>query len=262
MARAERGGAAAIVVAAGRSTRLPGRVAKPWIEVAGRTLVGHVLSALEHADEVDAVVLGVDGLEGVGGSLTAALGGYDDLSHFHVLLQNPRAGVMQLPAFEKGDTTPQPFVPHAMETYMAWRWNMRVFYDRVAALVDQYRHQGSVDEMMEERISEPLGINFQADVLDNIGSRYTWMIGYEKPAHFRGQQHVLAIELLCAVQAANLRAPLELSTPTKAVVELVRSRIPELAKDRWLQPDILEAREMIATGQVTAAAETVVGRLS
>lgn len=75
-------------------------------------------------------------------------------------------------------------------------------------------------------------------------------------------EHVLAIELLCAAQAADLRAPLELSAPTKAVVELVRSRIPELVKDRWLQPDILEAREMIATGQVTAAAETVVGLLN
>jgi hypothetical protein len=139
--------------------------------------------------------LGVDGLQGVGGAFTGSVGGYDDLSHFHVLLENPRAGVMQLPAFEEGDTTPQPFVPHATETYMAWRWNMRVFYDRVAALVDQFRYQGSVDEMMEKQISEQLGINFQTDVLDNLGTRYTWMIGYDKPARFRGQQHVLAIEL-------------------------------------------------------------------
>jgi hypothetical protein len=163
--------------------------------------------------------LGVDGLEGVGGAFTGAVGGYDDLSHFHVLLQNPRAGVMQLPAFEEGDTAPQPFVPHAMETYMAWRWNMRVFYNRLAALIDQYRYQGSVDEFLEKRVSEPLGINFQTDVLDNIGSRYTWMIGYDKPARFRGQQHVLAIELIDEETA-------------KKTLDTVKSKFPELFEER------------------------------
>jgi hypothetical protein len=163
--------------------------------------------------------LGVDGLQGVGGAFTGSVGGYDDLSHFHVLLENPRSGVMQLPAFEEGDTAPQPFVPHAMETYMAWRWNMRVFYNRVAALVDQYRFQGSVDETMEKRVSEPLGINFQTDVLDNLGTRYTWMIGYDKPARFRGQQHVLAIELKDEELA-------------KKTLETVRGKFPELFEER------------------------------
>jgi hypothetical protein len=35
-------------------------------------------------------VLGLDGVKGVGGSLTFASGEYDDLQHLHVLLDNPR----------------------------------------------------------------------------------------------------------------------------------------------------------------------------
>jgi hypothetical protein len=139
--------------------------------------------------------LGLDGFHGLGAAFTAATDQYDDLSHFHVLLQNPRSGVLQLPAFEQGETAPQPFVPLATETYMTWHWNMRVAYDRIVALVDQYRYEGSVDKMVEERLSEPLGIDVQKDVIDNLAGRYTWIIGYEQPATIRGQQHVLAIEL-------------------------------------------------------------------
>jgi hypothetical protein len=147
--------------------------------------------------------LGIDGLMGVGGSFTAATDEYDDLSHFHVLLENPRSGVMQLPAFEQGDTAPQAFVPLTTESYLAWHWNMRVAYDRVAALVDQFQAEGSTDKIIEEKVSQPLGIDFPTEVLDNLGMRYTWIVGYEKPAKFRGQQHVLAIELKDEAAAGN-----------------------------------------------------------
>jgi hypothetical protein len=139
--------------------------------------------------------LGVDGLQAVGGSFTSATDEYDDLSHFHLLLANPRSGVMQLPAFEQGDTAPQPFVPLDAESYLAWHWNMRVFYDRVAKIVDQFRGEGSTEKMIEENVSQELGINVQTDVIDNLGTRFTWVIGYDKPATFRGQMHVIAMEL-------------------------------------------------------------------
>lgn len=74
-------------------------------------------------------------------------------------------------------------------------------------------------------------------------------------------EQILAIELLCACQAADLRAPLELSPPTAAVLRVVRSRIPYLQADRWLKPDMDIARELVATGQVLSAAEAVCGAL-
>jgi hypothetical protein len=167
--------------------------------------------------------LGVDGLMGVGGSFTLATDEYDDLSHLHVLLENPRSGILQLPSFEDGDTAPQPFVPHAIETYMTWNRNMRVFYDRVAALVDQFRYQGSVDKIVEERLSEPLGINFQTDVIDNLAGRYTWTIGYDRPAKFRGQQHMFAIELKDEASAAET---------LKTVMSKVEEKYPDVFEER------------------------------
>jgi hypothetical protein len=163
--------------------------------------------------------LGLDGFLGVGGSFSGATDEYDDLSHFHILLENPRSGVLQLPAFEKGDTTPQPFVPLGTETYMAFHWNMRVFYDRLAALVDQFRYEGSVDKFLEEKIDEPFGINVQTDVIDNLAGRYTWMIGYNKPAKFNGQQHVFAIEVKDEAAAAE-------------TLEKVKAKFPDVFEER------------------------------
>jgi hypothetical protein len=141
----------------------------------------------------------------------------------HLLLENPRAGIMQLPAFEEGDTTPQPFVPHATETYMAFHWNMRVFYDRIEALVDQFRYEGSVDKLIEDRLSEPLGIDVQTDVIDNLAGRYTWMIGYDRPAKFRGQQHMFAIELKDEAAAAET---------LKTVMGKIEERYPNVFEER------------------------------
>ncbi|MCI0332696.1 MAG: hypothetical protein L0228_05695 [Planctomycetes bacterium] len=140
--------------------------------------------------------LGVDGLLAVGGAMTYSTDRYNEMSQFHVLLENPRAGVMQLPAFEPGDTTPQQFVPLAVETYMGMHWNVGDTYDRLVALVDKYRHEGATEKFVKERISDRLGVDLPTQVLDNLSGRFTWMIGYEKPAKFRGQQHTIAAEVV------------------------------------------------------------------
>jgi hypothetical protein len=163
--------------------------------------------------------IGADGLLGIGGSVTYSTDEYDDMSQIHVLLENPRAGVMQLPAFEEGDTTPQPFVPHAIETYMALHWNVRTTFDRIVALVDKYRYEGSADKIVKERLSEPMGIDFPKQVIDNLAGRFTWMIGYEKPARFRGQQHVIAAALVDGAAAAE-------------TLKTVMDKFPDLFEER------------------------------
>ena len=49
---------------------------------------------------------------------------------------------------------------------------------------------------MKEKISEKLGIDVPTKIIDNCKGRFTWMIGFDRPAKLRGQQHVLAAELV------------------------------------------------------------------
>lgn len=140
--------------------------------------------------------LGIDGLSAVGATSTFATGRYDGLSHLHVLLDNPRAGVMQVIAFEPGDTTPEPWVFAELETYMTWNWNVRRSFDVIRSLVDRFQFEGATDKFIVEKINETQGIDFEKEFVDQVAGRFIWMIGYEKPARFRGQQSTIALKVV------------------------------------------------------------------
>ncbi len=57
-------------------------------------------------------VLGIDGLTAIGGSMMYDVGQYDSISHIHVLLENPRSGILKMIALEPGDPKPERWVPH------------------------------------------------------------------------------------------------------------------------------------------------------
>jgi len=65
-------------------------------------------------------------------------------------------------------------------------------------------------------------------------------------------QQVLAIELLCACQALNLRDPLQPSPAARAVLQFVRAQIPQLQTDRWLGPELAQAVAWFQNGTLTA----------
>lgn len=64
----------------------------------------------------------------------------------------------------------------------------------------------------------------------------------------RNVRSVLAIELMCAAQGVELRAPLQPSAPVAAAVGTVRSLVPPLTNDRVLAPDIAAIALAIADG--------------
>ena len=74
-------------------------------------------------------------------------------------------------------------------------------------------------------------------------------------------RQVVAIELLLAAQALDLRAPLVPGRGSRAARDAVRRRIPPLAGDRYLKADLDAARLLAEDGSVLAAAEAAVGAL-
>jgi histidine ammonia-lyase len=77
-----------------------------------------------------------------------------------------------------------------------------------------------------------------------------------------GLQRVLAIEVLTAARALDLRAPLQPAPATAAVVAALREHVAGPGPDRYLAPEIDAAVELVRTGAVVAAAETVTGPLA
>jgi hypothetical protein len=139
--------------------------------------------------------LGLDGILGIGGSATFATGPYDSLGHMHVLLQNPRAGILSMLAFQTGDHTPQAWVPAESEAYVTARWNFQSFFGRLASLVDTFRGEGAFESQMLGPVSRQLGIDVKANVIDNLSGRMTLVSGFETPLRLQGRHNTLALEL-------------------------------------------------------------------
>ncbi len=73
--------------------------------------------------------------------------------------------------------------------------------------------------------------------------------------------NVLAVELICAAQALDLRAPLEPAPATLAALNLVREYIAHWKEDRLMHVTIERANEMIVSGNLVARTEKETGRL-
>jgi histidine ammonia-lyase len=72
---------------------------------------------------------------------------------------------------------------------------------------------------------------------------------------------ILAVELVAASRALDLRAPLVPAPATAAVRDLVRKHIAGVGPDRVVAPELAAAEALIRSGAVVAAAQAVTGAL-
>ena len=77
-----------------------------------------------------------------------------------------------------------------------------------------------------------------------------------------GLTRVLAIEVLTAARAIDLRAPLAPAPATGAVVAAVRKSVEGPGTDRYLAPEIESIVMLARSGELVAAAVDVIGPLS
>ena len=73
--------------------------------------------------------------------------------------------------------------------------------------------------------------------------------------------HILAVELVAAARAQDLRRPLEPSAATAAVRDLLRKHVAGVGPDRVVAPELAAAESLIRSGAVVEAAESVTGPL-
>jgi histidine ammonia-lyase len=77
----------------------------------------------------------------------------------------------------------------------------------------------------------------------------------------RNAETVVALEVLAAAQACDLRAPLRPSAATAAAVRAVRAIVAPLDRDRELKPDVDAAIELVSSGALVEAVEREIGAL-
>lgn len=88
-------------------------------------------------------------------------------------------------------------------------------------------------------------------------------IGARKAGDIVGNvRRVLAMELMCACQAIDLRGKKRLGKGTKAAYELVRTVVPMLDKDREIYPEINTCEGLIMDESLIASVEAAIGTIA
>ena len=87
-----------------------------------------------------------------------------------------------------------------------------------------------------------------------------WAAGRKLRRSVDGLQRVLAIEMLTAARAIDMRAGAPASG-TAAALGALRQRVDGPATDRFLAPEIASSVELVKGGDIVAAVEAAVGEL-
>jgi histidine ammonia-lyase len=74
-------------------------------------------------------------------------------------------------------------------------------------------------------------------------------------------RRILAVELVCAARALDLRRPLKPAPATAAALAVVRRRIPGPGSDRYVAPELAAAEDLLVGAELLDAVEAAIGPL-
>lgn len=129
-------------------------------------------------------------------------------------------------------------------------------------MIAQYTQAAIVSEM--KRLANPASVDsIPSSAMQEDHVSMGWSAARKLRKSVDGLTRVLAIEVLTAARALQLRAPLTPSPATGAVVQLFKDHDASVpGPDRYLSPEIETAVSLVASGAVLAAAESVIGELA
>jgi histidine ammonia-lyase len=127
-------------------------------------------------------------------------------------------------------------------------------------MIAQYTQAGIVSEL--KRLAVPASVDsIPSSAMQEDHVSMGWAAARKLRTAVDGLRRVVAIELLTAARALDLRAPLAPAPATAAVRDLLRETVPGPGPDRYLAPEISSAVAAVANGSVLSTAETITGAL-
>jgi histidine ammonia-lyase len=128
-------------------------------------------------------------------------------------------------------------------------------------MIAQYTQAAIVSEL--KRLAIPASVDsIPSSAMQEDHVSMGWNSARKLRRAVDGLTRVIAIELMTAARALDLRAPLRPGPATGAVVAALRTRVPSHGPDRHLAPEIAAAVDLVRDGSLAAAAESITGPLS
>jgi len=128
-------------------------------------------------------------------------------------------------------------------------------------MIAQYTSAGIVSEL--KRLAAPASVDsIPSSAMQEDHVSMGWASARKLRSAIDGLTRVLAIEILTASRALDLRAPLLPGRATGAALAEVRRDVAGPGPDRYLSPEIESVVEAVASGRILAAVRTVIGDLA
>ncbi|MGO0575888.1 histidine ammonia-lyase [Ornithinimicrobium panacihumi] len=129
-------------------------------------------------------------------------------------------------------------------------------------MIAQYTQAAIVSEM--KRLAAPASVDsIPSSAMQEDHVSMGWNAARKLRRSVDGLARVLAVEVLTAARALDLRAPLQPAPATAAVVALLRGQgVQGPGEDRYLSPEIETTVDLVLDGAVRAAAESETGPLA
>ncbi|TWU17697.1 hypothetical protein Pla52o_49120 [Novipirellula galeiformis] len=158
--------------------------------------------------------LGISKFRGVGGSSFAGGDVFDDISHFHVLIDSPRDGFFGVLRPETVDVVPPDWVPSDVTAYTTFKWDFSKAYENLDKILAKFQGEAPLQRIIEEPFLKATGLKIQEDILENLTGRYVSATWLEQPVKLNSQ---------ITARAFELKDP----DAAKAVIARFRERKPE-----------------------------------
>jgi histidine ammonia-lyase len=127
-------------------------------------------------------------------------------------------------------------------------------------MIAQYAQAAMVGE--NRRLATPASIDsFATSALQEDHVSMAWGAARKLRAALANLTRVLAVELVAAARALDLRAPLAPAAGTGAAHDVLRTEVPGPGDDRHLSPELAAAEALVRDGTVVAAVEPAIGAL-
>ena len=127
-------------------------------------------------------------------------------------------------------------------------------------MIAQYTQAGLVSEM--KRLASPASVDsIPSSAMQEDHVSMGWHAGRKLRRAVDAFARVVAIEIMTAGRAIDMRTPLNPSPGTGAALKVLRSKVQGPGTDRWLTPEIEATVEMVKSQALLAAVEREIGEL-
>ncbi len=189
----------------------PYRIAERGVRLSGSITLGLMWPMFEN--------LGLARIRGVGGSAFRGGDVFEDITHFHVLIDPPRDGLLSVLRPSTGDTSPPKWVPSDVTGYSSIHWDFENTYTNVGKVLENFQGADALKRVVEEPMQKRLGLDLHDDIIQHLTGRMVRTSWLQPPMKLNSQTQATAFELSDAVAIKSAIAKHREYKPNALTVE-------------------------------------------